>query len=175
LKLENVMMTDDSEGSIPKLVDFGLAAIVSPDKRVKDAVGTVSYAAPEILQGQRYDKAVDVWSLGIIYYVLLAGYLPFDAESKKEIVERTLHEETPMDDDKWTPVSASAKNLVKEMLNKNKKKRCSMEDVLNSNWLVANKEIKQQRLSSSDGRRKSMFESLTISGLGQKNKEESKG
>lgn len=76
------MMTDDSSKSIPKLVDFGLAAIVAPEKRVKDSVGTISYAAPEILRGERYDKMVDIWSLGVIIFVLLGGYLPFDAEEK---------------------------------------------------------------------------------------------
>jgi serine/threonine protein kinase len=83
LKLENVMMTnDDDTESIPKLVDFGLAGIKGPNSKFKDAVGTVSYAAPEVLKGHSYDKSIDVWSLGIIIYVMLIGYLPFDNEDK---------------------------------------------------------------------------------------------
>lgn len=78
LKLENIMMTDDSEQSVPKLVDFGLSAITGPDQEMQGAVGTVAYAAPEIFQGSKYDKLVDVWSLGIIFYALLMGYLPYD-------------------------------------------------------------------------------------------------
>jgi len=83
LKLENVMMTNDHDTqSMPKLVDFGLAGIKGPNLKFKDAVGTVSYAAPEVLKGHSYDKSIDIWSIGIIIYVLLIGYLPFDSEDK---------------------------------------------------------------------------------------------
>jgi serine/threonine protein kinase len=136
MKLENVMMSDNSEQAVPKLVDFGLAAVVSPDKRVKDSVGTVSYAAPEILEGKSYDKAVDVWSLGIIFYVLLVGYLPFDSEDKAEIVKKTINDPTPFDEDKWENISSNAKKLIKVMLKKGRRDRASIEEVLNSPWLL---------------------------------------
>lgn len=77
------MMTDNHDTkSVPKLVDFGLSGIKGPNSKFKDAVGTVSYAAPEVLKGYAYDKSVDIWSLGIILYVMLIGYLPFDSEDK---------------------------------------------------------------------------------------------
>lgn len=77
LKLENIMMSDDTEHSMPKLVDFGLSKIIGPLEKAKDPFGTVGYAAPEILKKMSYGKSVDIWSLGIIIYALLSGSLPF--------------------------------------------------------------------------------------------------
>jgi calcium-dependent protein kinase len=117
LKLENIMMTDDSSQSVPKLVDFGLSAIVGPEEGVKGAVGTVAYAAPEIFAGHPYDKSIDVWSLGVIFYALLVGYLPFDGEDKREIMKMVINKEVPWEEE-WDMVHPSAKTLVKKMLNK---------------------------------------------------------
>lgn len=86
LKLENIIMTDTSDQAVPKVVDFGLSAITSPNQVIQGAVGTVAYAAPEIFQGEQYNKSVDVWSLGVIFYALLMGYLPYDSEDKQKIV-----------------------------------------------------------------------------------------
>jgi len=148
LKLENVMMTDDSPTSVPKLVDFGLSAIISPERRIKDSVGTISYAAPEILKGERYDKMVDIWSLGVIIFVLLGGYLPFDAEEKPQIVDRTLNEEVTFSDKKWLTISEEAKALVKAMLEKDKDARPSMEEILQRPWFQAHKGMQQERAKS---------------------------
>jgi serine/threonine protein kinase len=134
LKLENIMMTDDSEKSIPKLVDFGLSAITGPDQVIQGAVGTVAYAAPEIFQGAQYDKSVDVWSLGIIFYALLMGYLPYDSEDKKQIVKMLLNDPVPFDSE-WNDVSPHAFEIVQQMLKKNKEERCSIEDVMGCAWL----------------------------------------
>jgi len=104
LKLENIIMTDDTDQAVPKIVDFGLCAISNPDETMEGAVGTVAYAAPEIFKGSRYDKSVDVWSLGIIFYALLMGFLPFDSENKKEIVQKLLNDPVPFDQE-WNQVS----------------------------------------------------------------------
>ncbi len=80
LKLENIMMTDNSEQSVPKLVDFGLSKFMGPLETSNDPFGTVGYAAPEILKKLPYGKSVDIWSLGVIIYVLLVGFMPFYAK-----------------------------------------------------------------------------------------------
>lgn len=77
LKLENIMMTNTKETSIPKLVDFGLSKIIGPSETANDPFGTVGYAAPEILKKNSYTKSIDLWSLGVIIYCLLSGVLPF--------------------------------------------------------------------------------------------------
>ena len=67
-----------------KLVDFGLSKMIGPTETTIDPFGTLSYVAPEVLMQRPYGKGVDLWSLGIIIYVLLSGMLPFDADDNKE-------------------------------------------------------------------------------------------
>ena len=80
LKLENVMMTDSSSTSVPKLVDFGLAKIIGPNEHTTEPFGTLGYVAPEILKKEPYTAQCDLWSLGCIVYALSSGSLPFDDE-----------------------------------------------------------------------------------------------
>lgn len=81
LKLENIMMTDNSEQSVPKLVDFGLAKILGPTEKSNEPFGTLGYVAPEVLKKEPYSFSCDLWSLGCICYALLSGSLPFDHQS----------------------------------------------------------------------------------------------
>ncbi len=81
LKLENIMMTDNSEQSVPKLVDFGLAKILGPTEKSDEPFGTLGYVAPEVLKKEPYSFSCDLWSLGCICYALLSGSLPFDHQS----------------------------------------------------------------------------------------------
>ena len=86
LKPENVLMVDESEDSDAKIVDFGLSKMVGPNEKCTEPFGTLSYVAPEVLMQQPYDKSVDIWSLGIIAYLMLSGTLPYDDDNEKEIV-----------------------------------------------------------------------------------------
>ena len=81
LKLENVMMSDNTEISVPKLVDFGLAKMIGPNELALEPFGTLGYVAPEVLQKKPYSFSCDLWSYGCIIYALLSGSLPFDHES----------------------------------------------------------------------------------------------
>lgn len=81
LKLENIMMTDKTSKSVPKIVDFGLAKMIGPQEKAEEPFGTLGYVAPEILNKQPYTKQCDLWSLGCILYALLCSSLPFDHDS----------------------------------------------------------------------------------------------
>ena len=85
LKPENILMVSDSEDSDLKIVDFGLSKIIGPNESSLDPFGTLSYVAPEVLLQKPYGKEVDLWSLGVITYLLLSRVLPFDDEEDKEI------------------------------------------------------------------------------------------
>lgn len=89
LKLENIMMTDTSEQSVPKLVDFGLAKMIGPNEKAEEPFGTLGYVAPEILEKKPYSFQCDMWSLGCIVYALLCSSLPFDHDSQKETIRMT--------------------------------------------------------------------------------------
>jgi len=78
IKPENIVLETPSDKSDLKIVDFGLSKIFSPGEYSTDSVGTLIYAPPEILLGKRYNNKVDIWSLGILAYFLLAGSLPFN-------------------------------------------------------------------------------------------------
>ena len=86
IKLDNIMMTDDTDGAEPKLVDFGLSKMVGPSEACEGSFGSVGYAAPEILKGEPYDKAIDIWSLGVVLYIMLVGQMPFNEETEEEII-----------------------------------------------------------------------------------------
>lgn len=85
LKPENILMVDNSEVSDLKIVDFGLSKIIGPNETSLDPFGTLSYVAPEVLLQKPYGKEVDLWSLGVIVYLLLCRVLPFDDEDDREI------------------------------------------------------------------------------------------
>ncbi len=79
LKLENILFESEEEDSNVKIADFGLSALQGPYQEVTDVLGTLHYAAPEIIARKPYDYSVDIWSLGVILYVLVTGCYPFDS------------------------------------------------------------------------------------------------
>jgi serine/threonine protein kinase len=80
-------MTDTSETSEPKLMDFGLSKMIGPNEFCSEPFETIGYAAPEILRGKQYDKSVDIWSLGVVLFIILTGHTPFDAESDESLAK----------------------------------------------------------------------------------------
>jgi serine/threonine protein kinase len=105
LKPENILMEDDSETAGCKIVDFGLSKIIGPNEQSLDPFGTLSYVAPEVLLQKKYGKEVDVWSLGVISYLLLSRVLPFDDEEDKEIARQTIQDAPDFSFHPWEKVS----------------------------------------------------------------------
>jgi serine/threonine protein kinase len=106
------MVSDDDDTDL-KLVDFGLSKIIGPNESSLDPFGTLSYVAPEVLLQKPYGKEVDLWSLGVIVYLLLSRVLPFDDEEDKEIARQTIQDAPDFSFDPWPQVSPAAKDLVK--------------------------------------------------------------
>lgn len=101
LKLENIMMSDNTENAVPKLVDFGLAKMIGPNEKADEPFGTLGYVAPEVLKKEPYSTSCDIWSLGCILYALLSGSLPFDDESQKETIRLTLESKLNFEKPSW--------------------------------------------------------------------------
>ena len=85
LKPENILLVDKSDKAEPKIVDFGLSKIIGPQEKCDEPFDTLSYVAPEVLEKKLYGKPVDIWSLGVISYLMLSGYLPFDSQNENEV------------------------------------------------------------------------------------------
>lgn len=97
-------------------------------------MGTPYYVAPEVLKGS-YDNTCDIWSLGIILYVFLCGYPPFEGDNNKEIFKNVIKQELKFDPADWASITEDAKSLLKQMLDKNPKTRISADQCLEHPWL----------------------------------------
>jgi serine/threonine protein kinase len=128
------MMSDNSEASVPKLVDFGLAKMIGPNEKADEPFGTLGYVAPEVLRKEPYSFSCDLWSFGCIIYALLSGSLPFDHESQKETIRMTLENELEFDLPCWDEISDDCKELLTHLLCKDSKKRITLENALNHKW-----------------------------------------
>ncbi|VAH29599.1 unnamed protein product [Triticum turgidum subsp. durum] len=100
----------------------------------RDIVGSAYYVAPEVLR-RNYGKEIDVWSAGVILYILLSGVPPFWAETEKGIFDAILQGEIDFESQPWPSISESAKDLVRKMLAQDPKKRISSAQVLQHPWL----------------------------------------
>ncbi len=102
---------------------------------MKMPCGTLNYVAPEVLSLVGYGKEADVWSLGVIMFLLLRGELPFYGKTKNEIIQKTLHLEINVDGDElWSTISSEAKSILKSTLSKQPAKRLTAEEALQHPW-----------------------------------------
>ncbi|GFQ06940.1 calcium-dependent protein kinase 2 [Phtheirospermum japonicum] len=148
LKPENFLFVDEGEDSDMKMIDFGLSVFLKPGELFSDVVGSPEYMAPEVLV-DRYGPEADVWSAGVILYILLCGMLPFWGESDDEIFQGVLHGDIDFSSDPWPNVSESAKDLVKRMLERNPKRRITAHQVLCHPWVQVDGVAPDKPLDSS--------------------------
>ncbi|KAG5141906.1 hypothetical protein JHK82_017601 [Glycine max] len=134
LKPENFLYTSRSEDADMKLIDFGLSDFIRPDERLNDIVGSAYYVAPEVLH-RSYSLEADIWSIGVITYILLCGSRPFYARTESGIFRAVLRADPNFDDLPWPTASAEAKDFVKRLLNKDYRKRMTAVQALTHPWL----------------------------------------
>lgn len=134
LKPENFLFVNEEEDSPLKAIDFGLSMFFKPGETFTDVVGSPYYVAPEVLR-KCYGPKADVWSAGVIIYILLSGVPPFWAETEQDIFDEVLHGELDFTSDPWPSISDSAKDLVRKMLVRDPKKRLTAHEVLCHPWV----------------------------------------
>jgi calcium-dependent protein kinase len=137
LKPENILIDTEEERSKEyfniKVIDFGTSDILKKNKMLEKQIGTPFYIAPEVLQNF-YNEKCDIWSCGVIMYILLCGSPPFYGNTDDEIYARVKDGKFSLDSEEWDEISDEAKDLLRNSLKKDLNKRYSCEDALNHSW-----------------------------------------
>ena len=137
LKPENILLSSMSEFSQLKLIDFGLSKVLETlDDKMKGEVGTLYYMAPEVILGD-YNEKCDVWSCGVILYIMLSGNPPFFSKNDKNLKEKICKMEYNFDFPAFSKVSEDAKDLIRKIFVKSDL-RPTISDILNSTWVKEN-------------------------------------
>uniref|UniRef100_A0AAY4DLL4 non-specific serine/threonine protein kinase n=1 Tax=Denticeps clupeoides TaxID=299321 RepID=A0AAY4DLL4_9TELE len=136
LKPENIMLLD-SNVLLPKikLIDFGLAHKIDDDVEFKNIFGTPEFVAPEIVNYEPLGLEADMWSIGVITYILLSGASPFLGESKQETLANISAMNYEFDEEFFSSTSDLAKSFIKQLLVNNKRKRMTIKQALNHPWI----------------------------------------
>lgn len=137
LKLENWFLMNP-EGYDIKLGDFGLSAILLPGERACLKVGSPYYVAPEVLKGD-YDARADMWSLGVIFYMLVGGRPPFNGSNPAAILTAVRNARVPIDVGLWAAATQSARELLLSLLAVDPSERPAPVDALSSPWILEDK------------------------------------
>ncbi|KAG4908496.1 hypothetical protein AAZX31_20G208700 [Glycine max] len=134
IKPDNILF--DSADNL-KLADFGSAEWFGDGRSMSGVVGTPYYVAPEVLLGREYDEKVDVWSCGVILYIMLAGIPPFYGDSAAEIFEAVVRANLRFPSRIFRTVSPAAKDLLRKMISRDSSRRFSAEQALRHPWILS--------------------------------------
>jgi len=141
IKLENFCFRGDEMEDEIVLIDFGLAKLYEMKASMTEVVGSSYYIAPEIVEGSYSGPTPDMWSLGVILFMMLSGRPPFDGNSDANILRRTVKGRFSMDDEVWrTQVSTLAQDFVRRCLTRDPSSRITSKEALRHTWLTASDE-----------------------------------
>ena len=134
LKPENILLEGDELDHI-KLIDFGTSNLINPNQKLKERLGTAYYIAPEVLR-KNYDEKCDLWSIGVIMFILLTGEPPFNGNTDEEILENVRNGYVDFSTSIFQEISEEAKDLLSKLLEKNPSKRISAVEALEHPWIT---------------------------------------
>jgi len=135
IKPENILLSDNSEIPIIKLADFGLSKLVGPNDTLHVPCGTMGYVAPEVLMQQPYGKPVDLWSVGVVTYLLLRGRLPFDSKDKQVLIQKTIEARVDLNPAYWSKYTQYCLDFISKLLVKDPSERLSVDQALEHAWI----------------------------------------
>ena len=144
LKPENLLYANDSSEALIKVADFGLSK--ESGQAMLTICGTPGYVAPEIILGKPYNSAIDIWSVGVIAYILLAGYEPFyDERGDTHIFRKIIKGDFEFHSPWWDDVSDEAKDFVSKLLKLDPLKRLSADQALEHPWILSAETMTEAR------------------------------
>ncbi|KAL8234353.1 hypothetical protein R6Q59_020453 [Mikania micrantha] len=137
LKPENFLLVNKDDDFSLKAIDFGLSIFFKPGQIFTDVVGSPYYVAPEVLL-KHYGPEADVWTAGVMLYILLSGVPPFWAETQQGIFDAVLKAHVDFESEPWPLISDSGKDLIRKMLCSHPAKRLTAHQVLCHPWICEN-------------------------------------
>jgi calcium/calmodulin-dependent protein kinase I len=181
LKPQNILLCGDSDTDV-KIADFGFATFVRPvldektgkmTRRVlRQKCGTPSYVAPEVISGKGYDQAIDMWSLGVIFFFVLGGYPPFvDYNSRAGMFKKIMAGEFEFHETDWKGVSSQARDFIKALLVVDPAKRMTASQALYHPWILGS----SAKLTSHPSSKSTMAKDISTIGGKKNDKVKSKG
>jgi len=135
LKPENILLEQNKEFDQIKIIDFGTSLVFDETKKLDEKLGTPYYIAPEVL-AKNYGSKCDIWSCGIITYIVLSGIPPFNGASDQEIMKKVKVGKFSFSDPIWASISDSGKDFITKLLTKDQDKRPSAQEALSHPWIV---------------------------------------
>jgi serine/threonine protein kinase len=149
IKPENILFESKHEDSAIKLIDFGLSRLHTQDEGLMcNPVGTAYYMSPELLKG-KYNKACDVWSIGVVAYILLCGYPPFNGPTHDDIFDHIKRGEYKFPSQSWSDKSDDAIDFIISLLKSSPRRRLNTKQALMHPWIVGMGCNRSSRSSSS--------------------------
>jgi len=135
LKPQNLLLSSAEDDSDIRIADFGHACRVHAPQSITTRCGTPTYVAPEVLKNIPYDESCDLWSIGIILYIMLCGYPPFMEDTQAELFMKIRSGDYEFLSSDWDHVSVDAKDLIKGLMQVNPLKRLTAKQALKSKWI----------------------------------------
>jgi calcium-dependent protein kinase len=132
------MLFDKPGSSTLKLADFGIATFISPGSKLESAMGTLTYIAPEVLK-RKYDSQCDMWSAGVIMFILLSGNAPFKASTKKKTAKKISKGKYSLTRQSWMQVTEECKTFLSGLLKTDPGARLTPQQAFNSKWLQSSR------------------------------------
>lgn len=135
LKPENILLEANKEFDQIKIIDFGTSLVYSAERNLEEKLGTPYYIAPEVLN-KNYNEKCDIWSAGVITYILLSGMPPFNGQSDQDIMNKVRAGQFSFDDRIWQTISENAKAFITSLLTFNSSDRPSAQQALQHPWIT---------------------------------------
>jgi len=135
LKPENILLEQNKEFDQIKIIDFGTSLVYDPNKQLDEKLGTPYYIAPEVLN-KNYGSKCDIWSCGVICYILLSGMPPFNGQSDQEIMKKVRAGSFTFDDKVWNNISDNCKDFITQLLTYKQEDRPTAQAALQHPWIV---------------------------------------
>jgi calcium/calmodulin-dependent protein kinase I len=144
IKPENFLFTSDSNDADIKLVHFTHAVEIA-NRRLTEPCGTSGYFSPEMIREEPYGKPVDMWSFGVVLFIILSGTAPYYDPNPTRLFQMILNDRVSFDEDYWSEVSPQAKDLIRRLLEKDAAKRLTVDQALHHPWFSLSDEVLERK------------------------------